>query len=309
MRILFILAAIAGYLYQADIATAQKLGKFEVCSATDKRCQTPGTVGILCLGPNANFRKINRWRDNGDALRVRNGRWEMYFADTAKRKDCARVLIVRASQPGRDQRSQVRFCDGGDRSCQQPGMVGLTCLLSNRAVTRPTVWQYTGDAMRVASDQWMMYYSHNNQTYVCESVVVGQITYRSNAAENRFRVCRGDDNRCQTRSTVVLSCDIEGDGFYRPQNWLYNGRSIRMRNGQWEILYPDRNTYPCQNVVVTTVATGGRAPKAPSPPSRALPSGAVILFDGYRCPKGWSRIGEVRAQRSSVFGMSYCRLE
>lgn len=309
MRIFFIFAAIAGFFYQADAAQAQNLGRFEICSATDQRCQTPGTVGLACLGTVAEFRKIRRWRDSGDALRVRNGRWEMFYANTGKQYDCTRVLTVRASQPRRDRRSRLRFCDGGDRSCQQPGMVGLSCLLNSRAVTRPTTWQYTGDAMRVVSDQWMMFYSHNNQTYVCDSVVVGEITYRSNAANNLLRVCRGDDNRCQTRATVALSCDIEGDGFYRPQNWHYNGRSMRMRNGQWEMLYPNKNTYVCENVVVTTAAASRRPPEVPSPAPRALPPGSVILFDGGRCPRGWQRIGEVQARRSSVFGMSYCRLD
>lgn len=279
-------------------------GKVEVCAADDPRCQKRGVVALGCSVDGDQYRKVNQWRASGDALRVHNGRWSIFFARRGDVKNCSEVLVVHGSNPSRDRPSKARFCSGEDANCQRPNAVGLSCLLEG-AVDKTSNWQYTGDAMRVVRGQWMMYYSHNNETYICENVVVADVARKKRRNKDGYQMCSGNDQKCQREDLIALSCDIDGSEFSSPKKWHYNGRAMRVKNGQWISRFGNGKTFNCKNIVVAKLGEEDNVDEG----GAVLPSGAVILFDDVRCPENWTRIGEVRGRRSDVAGMSYCRLD
>ena len=293
----------------AGASFAQGAGELEVCAGDDPKCQTPGTVALSCLGSDETVGNVTLWKDTGDALRVQGGQWQMFHASTDQRYDCANVLVHRGYGAG----SGLRVCAGDDRGCQTPGQIAYACFLHSEGVSQPTVYHYTGDAIRVTGGQWRMWYSFNQQSYTCEAVLVGAIPYGSGYG-SQLRLCGGDDPTCQTPGAMPLLCDLNGDGFIDPTGYYYTGRSMRVSGGQWQMQYPSQQLYACKAVIVATPAYAPQiAPPStivqPTPPAaaNALPTGSVIIFDGFQCPLGWTRIGQVNRPGTPVSGMSYCR--
>jgi hypothetical protein len=306
LKLLFAATLLALGIGFAGSAQAQGAGGFEICSGEDPKCQTPGTIGLSCLGRPEVLGDLSLWRDSGDALRVQGGRWQMFYAASNQTYNCAQVLVQRGGGWG----TGLRICAGDDRSCQGPGVVAYSCFLEGSAVGQPTQYQYTGDAIRVAANRWQIWYSHNQQTYPCAAVLVGTVPY----GYGPLRFCTGNDTSCQTPGTVPLLCDIDDERFANPTNYDYTGRSMRVSGGQWQMQYPNQSTYTCRNVIVATAtvvppSTPTTPPMQPTPPGQAalLPSGSVIIYDGFQCPTGWVRIGQVNQPGTPVSGMSFCR--
>lgn len=303
-----ILAALAFLMGTAfgGMAIAQGFGELAVCTGDDPKCQTPGTVALSCLS--AHVEDVSRWRDTGDALRVNNGRWQMFYASSDQVHNCANVLVYRGS--GQGWGAGLRYCAGDDRNCQTPGQVAYACFLDAQAAGQPTLYQYTGDAIRVSGNRWQIWYSHNQQSYACAAVLVGGVPYGGGFG-GQPRLCAGNDPACQAPGTIPLLCDINGDGFASPESYAYTGRSMRVSGGHWQMQYPSQQIYTCKSVIVaaSSYAPPSAPPVQPTPPTAAggLPPGSVILFDAAQCPAGWARIGQVIHPGSPVSGMSYCR--
>lgn len=307
LKLMLAAATLALAAALAAPAQAQGYAGLEVCAGDDAKCQTPGTIALACLNANETLGDMSRWRDTGDAMRVQGGRWQMFYAANGSSYPCAQVLVQRGGGWG----SGLRVCAGDDRNCQVPGVVAYSCFLEANAPGQPAQYQYTGDAIRVVNNRWQIWYSHNQQTYNCAAVLAGGVPY----GFGPIRLCAGNDASCQTPGTVPLLCDLQGDGFAAPTNYAYTGRSMRASGGQWQMLYPDNSQYSCRNVIVATPAfvppstvTGPTQPTQPSTPGQAalLPAGSVIIYDGYQCPAGWTRIGQVQLP-GPTNGMSYCR--
>ncbi|MEZ5670413.1 MAG: hypothetical protein R3F55_23865 [Alphaproteobacteria bacterium] len=299
----FFVALACGF---AGSASAQWAGGLEVCAGDDAKCQTPGTVALACLGSNETVGDPTLWKDTGDALRVLNGRWQMFYASTSQTYNCTNVLVQRGL--GQGWSGGMRVCAGNDRSCQTPGQVPYACWQDGAAVGQPTVYQYTGDAIRVVSNQWRFFYSHNQQDYACAAVLVGPIPQ---GYGGQLRTCAGNDVSCQAPGAMPLLCDIRGTNFANPSDYVYTGRSMRVSGGQWQMAYPDQSQYSCRAVIVAMPFSSlpPSVPQQPTPPSvaGALPSGSVIIFDGPQCPAGYTYLGQIMQPGSPVFRMSYCR--
>lgn len=278
-------------------------GGLDVCSADDPGCQLPGTVALACLGSAQILGDTSLWRSTGDALRVHNGRWQMFHASSGQHHPCAQVLVQRGGGWG----TGMRLCAGNDPGCQRPGEVAYSCFLESAAAGQPTRYAYTGDAIRVSGGHWQIWYSHNQQSYRCAAVLVGPVPH----GFGPVRLCAGNDPACQAPGTVPLLCDIRGDGFASPASYAYTGRAMRVAGGQWRMLYPDESQYVCRQVIVATPAAVPPSPPAPAqpvPPAQAAlpPSGSVIVYDGHQCPAGWLRLGDAPGFGPTA-GMSYCR--
>ena len=303
MRMIYFIVGVALCFLVGEPARAQ--GQLEVCRGGDSTCQTPGTIALSCFTSASRRGSVSEGL-SGEGMRVSGGRWQLYFADGGSRPECKAVLTAKPVTVGRnDQRGDLKICWGGDRQCQRRSMVGLACLLESQATAFPAAWAYSGDGMRVVRGQWMMYYAHTSQAHICKAVVIGDLG--SSKIGDELQICGGNDRRCQGEENVAIACDLDGDRFENPRAWHYNGRAMTVVRGAWHAGFPNNDRRRCRNVVVAKVA-GLRPPPRPSPGRGALPSGAVILFDGARCPRGWEDIGAVRSPRSPVSGMSYCRL-
>lgn len=316
MRALLLILAMTLPSMLSTEASAQNRGQFEMCNATDRRCQTAATIALACVTEGRGRRTANEIL-SGWGLRVSGGRWEITFTDPSTPPRCSSVLTARPISPGGSgNQGNILVCHGGDRTCQRSGMVGLACVLNSQPKNFPTEWAYTGDGMRVVRGQWMFYGAQTNNALMCGAVIVADLGgFRANRG-SELEVCSGDDRRCQRSGSIALSCDIEGDGFRDPDRWHYNGRSIEVLRGVWNARFFDGEIRRCENVLVAQVGRSlppvvdrpGRPP-GNRPDRSALPRGSVILYDDTGCPRGWSKVGSVQVRRSPVYGMAYCRFD